>query len=381
MSQTSTHLNLPYIQPAQAQKHVTHNEAVELLDMIVQLTVQDFDATTPTTSPTEGETWALGATPTGAWAGQAGMLATWRGGGWLFVTPQTGWRAYGVTPAQMRVYDGSVWASTDQALVLENLTGVGINATSDATNKLAVSSDATLLSHAGSGHQLKLNKAATANTASLLFQSNWLGRAEMGLTGNDDFSIKVSADGSTFTEALRINPASGRIAMPATGTQQLLPFNYRYYLYTDRSWISHSANGATLNAFSTLGTAAEPEVDWDAKGVFVPAGSKLVSFTLACSVSSPQVVDLDLRIYFQYGAWNTTWATDAATTRVLLHSANNAGVMGNGGMRRMTIPLGYTAPDDGYILLALRQHAGSVLSATEYLYTAGAATVILPPSG
>lgn len=38
MSQTSTHLNLPYIQPAQAQKHVTHNEAIELLDLIVHLT-------------------------------------------------------------------------------------------------------------------------------------------------------------------------------------------------------------------------------------------------------------------------------------------------------------------------------------------------------
>jgi hypothetical protein len=37
MSNTSTHLALPYIVPAQAQKHVTHNEALYILDAIVQL--------------------------------------------------------------------------------------------------------------------------------------------------------------------------------------------------------------------------------------------------------------------------------------------------------------------------------------------------------
>jgi hypothetical protein len=81
MSQTSTHLNLPYIQPAQAQKHVTHNEAIELLDLIVQLTVVSFSAQTPASTPAEGETWALSDAPTGVWEGQAGQIATWRGGG------------------------------------------------------------------------------------------------------------------------------------------------------------------------------------------------------------------------------------------------------------------------------------------------------------
>ena len=32
-------LALPYIQPAQAQKHVTHDEAMRVLDVIVQLAV------------------------------------------------------------------------------------------------------------------------------------------------------------------------------------------------------------------------------------------------------------------------------------------------------------------------------------------------------
>jgi len=37
MSDATTNLALPYILAAQAQKHVTHNEALRLLDGIVQL--------------------------------------------------------------------------------------------------------------------------------------------------------------------------------------------------------------------------------------------------------------------------------------------------------------------------------------------------------
>jgi hypothetical protein len=205
MSQISTHLQLPYIQPAQAQKHVTHNEAIELLDVIVQLTVQGFAADTPPATPSEGETWALGATPTGVWAGQAQQIASWRAGGWIFIAPVAGWRAYSVTDVQTRVYDGIAWVGT---VSFENLPGLGVNATSDATNKLAVSAEASLFNHAGAGHQLKLNKATSGDTASLLYQTNWSGRAEMGLTGGDDFAIKVS-DGSAWFTGLTVRHASG----------------------------------------------------------------------------------------------------------------------------------------------------------------------------
>ena len=210
MSQTSTHLNLPYIQPAQAQKHVTHNEAIELLDLIVHLSVQDFDATTPPATPAEGETWALGLTPTDAWTGEAGKIASFRGGGWLFVAPQAGWQAYCIIAEEMRVYTGAIWENTTADPSFDNLLGVGVNATADATNKLSVASEAVLFNHAGASHQLKLNKASTGDTASLLFQSNWSGRAEMGLAGNDDFTIKVS-DGTTWFTGVTVLGGTGAV--------------------------------------------------------------------------------------------------------------------------------------------------------------------------
>ena len=42
MPDTSTHLLLPYLLAAQAQKHVTVNEALRLLDGLVQLAVLGF---------------------------------------------------------------------------------------------------------------------------------------------------------------------------------------------------------------------------------------------------------------------------------------------------------------------------------------------------
>ena len=40
MSDSTTNLLLPYLMAAQAQKHVTHNEALRLLDGLVQLLVK-----------------------------------------------------------------------------------------------------------------------------------------------------------------------------------------------------------------------------------------------------------------------------------------------------------------------------------------------------
>lgn len=78
-----------------------------------------------------------------------------------------------------------------------------------------MATDATLLSRDGGGHQLKLNKAGVSDTASLLYQTNWSGRAEMGLAGNDDFAIKVSADGSTFHDAVVVSKDDGKASFPS----------------------------------------------------------------------------------------------------------------------------------------------------------------------
>ncbi|MGH1369944.1 MAG: DUF2793 domain-containing protein [Maritimibacter sp.] len=211
MSETSPRLALPFMQAAQAQKHVTHNEALRLLDAVVHLTILGFDAETPPALPSDGDAYALGLSPVGAWAGHAGKVATWLDAAWTFLTPVEGWVAVEAGAATFSVYSSGNWTNPNLSIDFDNISGVGVNTTSDATNRLAVSSDATLLSHAGTNHQVKVNKASATDTASLLFQSNWSGRAEMGLAGNDEFSIKVSDDGSAWDEVLKVGAGEGVI--------------------------------------------------------------------------------------------------------------------------------------------------------------------------
>ena len=214
MTTTTPRLGLPYIEAAQAQKHVTHNAALERLDTIVQLQVQQFGAETPPAAPQKGQSWALGTDPTGVWAGQNARIATFSGGGWIYFIPRPGWRAWGVAESVLRVWTTSGWANVGLGLNdIDTLPRLGVNATADTTNRLTVAAPATLFNHAGGGHQIKINKAGTNATASLLYQNAFSGRAEMGLAGNDDFSLKVSADGGAWRTALSAQAATGGVML------------------------------------------------------------------------------------------------------------------------------------------------------------------------
>lgn len=211
MSDTSARLALPYLMPSQAQKHVTHNEALRKLDVLVQLTVEAFDAATPPSLPEDGQVWALGPAPTGAWAGHPHELAIWDDGNWSFEALTEGRHGVGKSDHDLRVWTGTSWVAPLPDFA--SLDGVGLNTTADATNRLAVAAPAALFTHDGAGHQIKVNKATATDTASLLFQSGWSGRAEMGTNGSDDFSIKVSPDGATWSTALSADAATGQVSM------------------------------------------------------------------------------------------------------------------------------------------------------------------------
>ncbi|MCM2563852.1 DUF2793 domain-containing protein [Lutimaribacter sp. EGI FJ00015] len=209
MPNTTARLGLPVIAPSQAQKHVTHNEALQLLDTLAQLVLTGIGSETPPAVPAPGEIHALGPAPTGAWAGQGGQLAQWADPGWLFMAPQEGWRAWDAAGARLVACRGGDWIPVTPDF--DNLDGVGVGTASDATNRLAVAAGASLFSHAGAGHQVKINKAGPGETGALLYQSGWTGHAELGLAGDNDFHLKVSADGSTWTEALVVDAMSGHV--------------------------------------------------------------------------------------------------------------------------------------------------------------------------
>ena len=210
-------LGLPYIMAAQAQKHVTHNEAIRALDALVHLAVIDRDRTAPPDAPADGDRHIVGTGSTDAWSGHDFEVAAFQDGGWAFFAPRPGWRAWIVEESALRTWNGTAWVliggGGDGGDALFD--SIGINATADETNRLAVSSPASLFNHAGAGHQLKLNKADDADTASFLFQTDYSGRAEMGTTGDDDFHFKVSPDGSAWHEAILIDRDTGEVSFPS----------------------------------------------------------------------------------------------------------------------------------------------------------------------
>ncbi len=214
MPDETTILSLPHILPSQAQKHVTHNEALRLLDVTVQLTVLQRTLASPPASPVLGDRHIVAAAASEAWAGRPLDIALWNGTAWEFTNALQGWRAYVVAEAAMVVFDGTGWTAVVGGVA--QFTQVGVGMAPSGTNKLAVDSAAALFTNPGGSHQLAINKGSAAATGSVLYQQGYLTRAEVGLVGDNNLTVKVSPDGTSFATALTVDKDNGRasIAQP-----------------------------------------------------------------------------------------------------------------------------------------------------------------------
>lgn len=111
---SSPNLALPYLETGQAQKEVTHNEALNALDVLAQAAVVNSTTTAPPGSPTDGQAWLVAVGATGAWAGKAGQIAAWFSG-WRFFAPKEGWRVYDAAADVVLTFNGTAWAAAPAA--------------------------------------------------------------------------------------------------------------------------------------------------------------------------------------------------------------------------------------------------------------------------
>lgn len=216
-------LSLPYLAAAQAQKHVTVNEALSLLDGLVQTAAESRTVDAQPASPDDGALYIMTAAASGAdWAGQPeGAVMRFEAGAWAPMVVNEGCVAWIKDEATAVAWDGAEWvAFTSVPDELQNLDLLGVNATADATNKLSVSSAAVLFNHAGAGSQVKVNKSGGADTGSHLFQTGFSGRAEFGLIGGDDFKLKVSPNGSAWTDVMSVDRTTGRASFTLSALHQ-----------------------------------------------------------------------------------------------------------------------------------------------------------------
>lgn len=104
-------LSMPLLQPAQAQKHVTVNESLMRLDGLVNLVLQSVATLQPPFAVIDGQVWGVPTGAGGAWSGQAGQIAIGSNGGWVFVAPAIGMRAFVADEGVGAIHDGSGWVS------------------------------------------------------------------------------------------------------------------------------------------------------------------------------------------------------------------------------------------------------------------------------
>jgi hypothetical protein len=214
---TTPHLGITLVEQAQAQKEVTVNQALARIDAVLNSGAKSRAVATPPGSPAAGDVYIIAASPTGDWSGQAGKI-TYFDGIWRFITPIEGMTLWVNDENLLYSYDGTNWVLSNNPIEFQNLSKLGVNATADTTNKLAVSSSAVLFNHNGSNIQVKLNKNSSSDIASFLYQTGTSGRAEFGTIGDDNFTLKVSTNGSSWLDALKIIAATGRVAFKSIAT-------------------------------------------------------------------------------------------------------------------------------------------------------------------
>lgn len=250
MSDATTNLLLPYILAAQAQKHVTHNEALRLLDGLVQLSVLDRDLTAPPGSPTDGDRYIVGSGATAAWAGWDLNVALWTDGAWLRLPPRTGWRAWVEDEGLLLVYDGSVWVGTTPG-ELQNMALLGIGTTADAANPFSAKLNAALWTaktagEGGTGDLFyTMNKEAAGGDLGYVFQTGYVTKALVGLFGSDLFRLAVSADGSAFFDGFIVDNTSGIVDQPRLPRFKAYT-NYDNYVAVD-TWTKIGINNTDYN--------------------------------------------------------------------------------------------------------------------------------------
>lgn len=211
----TANLELPLLAAGQAQKHITVNEALSKLDWLVQLSLKSRTLATPPGGPAEGDRYAVATGATGVWAGQAQKIAIFLNGGWEFVQPLTGWRAFVEDEGAESVFAYGMWttltlpaakAGAIQIIEIEHaITAGGAQTTTGQipvrSVVLGVTARVKEQITGVSGWSLGINEAETRYGSGLTTGVG--GQIRSGLTSPiayaNNASLKLSPEGGNFT--------------------------------------------------------------------------------------------------------------------------------------------------------------------------------------
>lgn len=171
----TANLALPYMEAAQAQKHVTHNEALAQLDACVQLSVLARGGEAPPASPARGARYIVAPFGLDAFAGHAGEIAYRDEAGWRFVKPQSGWIAWVEAEDAPFLFHAGAWKRFDVKCLSPNvmrLAGLGAVVTLAAARAIVAADDGKVLNvNAGAAVALTLSAGLPVGFACSVVQS------------------------------------------------------------------------------------------------------------------------------------------------------------------------------------------------------------------
>jgi hypothetical protein len=222
-------LNLPLLTPGQTLKYITHNEALKTLETLLYLNIER-EISHAAESVQEDSFFKVSADAGSEWTAHVNKVAYYQNNRWNFITPLEGQIIWNAQIEALEVWTGEVWTQVSfpiNAAISSQI--VGVNASADQQNRLTIASPASLFSHEGAGHRLAINKSTKADSASVIFQSNFRGIAEIGLTGDNNFHIKVNTTDDIWYDACILNTDTARVTFP--------------------SGLSDSKSGAALSTF------------------------------------------------------------------------------------------------------------------------------------
>lgn len=109
----TTRHKLPLLAVSQAQKEITHYEALVRVDALLHPLVEDERAIPPTVADEDiGKCWLVASAPVADWTGKAGQIAIWIGGGWRFCVATNGMRLRLQSVGTDIIRSGNQWVAS-----------------------------------------------------------------------------------------------------------------------------------------------------------------------------------------------------------------------------------------------------------------------------
>lgn len=180
---TTPILEMDELAAAQSQPEVIVNAALRALEAAMQISALGYQ-NAPPGSPAEGDRYLVGSTPTGAWSGHAQEVAYYSGG-WQFLEPMNGWRAYVAGQGDLR-FDSATWVT---ATLLTARTAAG-------TTDTLVLADANNVVETTNGSAIAVTVPTNASVpipvgATVIYRQ--IGTAQASFTGDTGVTINCPA--------------------------------------------------------------------------------------------------------------------------------------------------------------------------------------------